>query len=98
MGSLGRVGAHFARNVLYVKQGAHALIHGQTQNRPMDTNPLIADHLEQSAWWPDHELREGWNLGEYSLYAIGFRTAGLKGLYVRFISNSEDPDLKKAEA
>ena len=70
--------------------------------------PQIAEHLELAAWWPEHELREGWKLGDYSLYAIGFRAAAFKGLYVRFISephreallevssSQEDPALKDA--
>lgn len=81
-----------------MKSGADALTHGPLQKLTMDINAQpeipsalalqIADDVEQASRWPAHELREAWELGDYSLYAIGIPAAVLKTLYVRLIRDS----------
>lgn len=60
--------------------------------------PQIAAQLERAAWWPGHELREDWKLGDYSVYWIGFPAPGFKSLYVRFISEPDRTALLEVSA
>jgi len=67
--------------------------------------PKIAEHLERAAWWPEHELRKDWKLGESSKYTIAFKGRDYQKLYVQFFSephceavlevtsSQNDPDL-----
>ncbi len=63
-----------------------------------EIEPQIAERLERAAWWPGHELREQWALGDYSVYSVTFAAWGYKSLCVRFISEPDRDSMLEVSA